>query len=128
MIERNCRAPALGLATLFALLLAGCAGPTSILSGVNVSGTTLPYPADYRETIAARFLAPNESAMISEPVEGTPWSMTEARGWYVCLLRSGGAVTAVYLGVDGKIGGAVEAPEYVCGPGTVYQTFARGPY
>ena len=107
------------------LLLAGCSGPTGLLSDTNISGRVDPPPANYKQLVADRMLGKDERAMISAPQPGTPWSITEAKGWYVCVVRGGQSVSAVYL-AGGRVMGAIDAPEHVCGPGTVYEEFTRG--
>lgn len=110
---------------LAVLLLAGCSGPTGMLSGVNISGRVDPPPANYKQLVADHMLVKDERAMISAPQPGMPWSITEAKGWYVCVIRGGTSVSAVYI-AGGRVMGAINAPEHVCGPGTVYEEFSRG--
>lgn len=107
------------------LLLAGCSGPTGLLSGTNISGRVDPPPADYKQLVADHTLVKDERAMISAPQPGMPWSITEAKGWYVCVIRGGKSVSAVYI-AGGRVMGAIAAPEHVCGPQTVYEEFSRG--
>ena len=66
----------------------------------------------------------DEIAMISAPEPGMPWGVTDAKGWYVCVMR-GGRVSAIYI-AGGRIMGSIDAPEHICGPGTVYEEFSRG--
>lgn len=105
-------------------LLAGCSGPTTLLSDVNISGRVDPPPANYKQLVAQHLLVKDEIAMISAPEPGMPWGVTDAKGWYVCVMR-GAKVSAIYI-AGGRIMGSIDAPEHVCGPGTVYEEFSRG--
>ena len=60
----------------------------SLPNAPNISKQTDPYPADYKATIAAWLMSPGESdVLVSEPQLTDPWTITEARIWYVCVRR-----------------------------------------
>ena len=110
------------------LMLAGCAGPTGLLSNINISGQTVPYPTNYREIVASRTLAVNETAGLAAPVPGSPYSAREPVGWYVCMRRSNGAIEVAYIGERSRVEGVISQPKHVCGNDTVYEAYTRKRY
>ena len=63
-------------ALVLVFALAGCSGPTGLLSDTNISGRIDPPPANYKQLVADHMLGKDERAMISAPQPGTPWSIT----------------------------------------------------
>jgi hypothetical protein len=110
------------------LLLAGCAGPTALISNLSFNGNIAPYPENYAEVVGNRLLSPGETAMMAQPVEGTAYSTLDPRGWYVCLLRSGQPVQAAFIDTSGRVAGTIDAAEFVCKGTTIYESYTRASY
>lgn len=93
------------LMVMSALSASGC----STLGPSNPARSAVPFPMDYETRVADSFLTIGEAAQITVPRQVPAWSLRDADDWLVCLRRSDGSVTSIFLGrfgIDGTITGA----------------------
>jgi hypothetical protein len=91
----------------------------------NISGQIQPYPEAYATWVAVGSISRGETAEVSSPVRYEPWSIRDPVGWYVCLRRANGSISAVLLDGNGVAGTISPAPAGYCDANLEYAVVTR---